>query len=92
MTRCELDASFLHLYGIARDDVDYIMETLTKVRLRDEARFGACRTKDTILDIYDAMQTAIDTGIPYQTRLDPPPADPRAAHEAGTKRASVWTR
>ena len=26
------------------------------------------------------MQQAIETGQPYQTRLDPPPADPQVAH------------
>lgn len=26
------------------------------------------------------MQAAIRTGVPYQTRRDPPPGDPRAAH------------
>ncbi len=29
---------------------------------------------------YDAMAEAIRTGVPYQTRLDPPPADPRCCH------------
>lgn len=37
-------------------------------------------TKRVILEIYDAMVEAERTGVPYQTRLDPPPADPRAAH------------
>jgi hypothetical protein len=32
------------------------------------------------LEIYDAMAEAERTGVPYQTRLDPPPADPRVAH------------
>lgn len=32
------------------------------------------------LEIYDAMAEAARTGTPYQTRLDPPPADPRVAH------------
>jgi hypothetical protein len=33
--RAELDAAFLHLYGIDRDDVDYIMETFPVIRRRD---------------------------------------------------------
>ncbi len=33
-----------------------------------------------ILEIYDAMNRAIETGEPYQTLLDPPPADPSVAH------------
>jgi SOS-response transcriptional repressor LexA len=82
--RCELDASFFHLYGIARDDVDYIMETFPIVRRNDEAAYGEYRTKRVILEIYDQMQRAIDTGVPYETVLEPPPADPRVAHDAVT--------
>jgi hypothetical protein len=38
--------------------------------------------KRVILEIYDEMQQAIESGEPYQTLLDPPPADPRVAHPA----------
>jgi hypothetical protein len=38
------------------------------------------RTKRLILEIFDAMQTAADTGVPYQTRLEPGPADPAVMH------------
>ena len=41
---------------------------------------GRYITKDSILDIYDALQDSITTGTPYQTRLDPPPVDPRCCH------------
>ena len=82
LLRCELDAAYFHLYGIERDDVDYIMETFPIVKRKDEAAHGEYRTKRVILEIYDAMQQAMDSGEPYQTRLDPPPADPRVAHEA----------
>jgi len=80
LLRCELDAAYFHLYSIARDDVDYIMETFPIVKRKDEAAHGEYRTKRVILEIYDAMQRAIETGEPYQTLLDPPPADPRVAH------------
>jgi hypothetical protein len=63
-----------------RDDVDYIMETFPIVKRKDEARHGEYRTKRLILEIFDEMQRAADTGVSYQTRLDPPPADPRVAH------------
>ena len=69
-----------HLYGIARDDVDYIMDTFPIVKRKDEAAHGEYRTKRAIPEIYDAMQQAIETRQPYQTLLDPPPADPRVAH------------
>jgi hypothetical protein len=80
LLRCELDAAFFHLYGIARDDVDYIMETFPIVKRKDEARHGEFRTKRVILEIYDDMARSMQTGEAYQTRLDPPPADPRVGH------------
>ncbi len=80
LLRCELDAAFFHLYGLPRDDVDYVMDTFPIVRKNDEKAHGEYRTKRVILEIYDAMAEAMRTGKPYQTRLDPPPADPRVAH------------
>ena len=74
LLRCELDAAYFHLYGIGRDDVDYILETFPIVKRKDEQAHGEYRTKRVILDIYDAMQQAMETGTPYHTRLDPPPA------------------
>ncbi|HRY11795.1 MAG TPA: hypothetical protein P5544_17670, partial [Candidatus Nanopelagicales bacterium] len=73
LLRAELDAAFFHLYGIARDDVDYIMETFPIVKRKDVAAHGEYRTKRLILEVFDAMQVAIDTGTEYQTILDPPP-------------------
>ena len=73
LLRAELDAAFFHLYGIQRDDVDYIMDTFPIVKKKDEAAFGSYRTKELILEVYDAMAQAIRTGEPYKTILDPPP-------------------
>jgi len=78
--RCELDAIYFHLYGIKRDDLDYIMETFPIVKRKDEHKYSEYRTKRVILECYDAMAEAMKTGRPYQTILDPPPADPRVAH------------
>jgi hypothetical protein len=80
LLRCELDAAFFHLYGIERDDVAYIMDTFPIVKRKDEAAHGCYRTKDTILDMYDAMQQAMTTGQPYQTRLEPPAGDSKCCH------------
>jgi hypothetical protein len=80
LLRCGLDAAFFHLYGISRDDTDYIMDTFPIVRKNDEKAYGEYRTKRVILEIYDAMAEAVRSGESYQTRLDPPPADPRVAH------------
>jgi hypothetical protein len=71
--RAELDAAFFHLYGIERDDVDYVMETFPIVKRKDVKRYGVFRTKELILHVYDAMAEAARTGSSYQTILDPPP-------------------
>jgi hypothetical protein len=76
----EIEAAFFHLYGIAATTWTTSWTTYPIVRRRDEARYGVYRTKVAILDLYDRMQHAIDTGVPYRTVLDPPPADPRVAH------------
>lgn len=79
------------MFPTPRDAVDYIMETFPIVRRKDIARTqikndsgeitteGRYITKDTILEIYDQMQQAIDTGTPFQTRLDPLPGPPTNA-------------
>jgi len=85
LLRCELDAAFFHLYGLSRDDTDYVMDTFPIVRKNDEKAHGDYRTKRAILEIYDAMAEAARTGKPYPTRLDPPPADPRVAHPENTR-------
>lgn len=80
LLRAELDALYFHLYGINRDDVEYIMETFPIVKRRDIQRHGEYRTKRVILEVYDALAVAEQTGMVYQTLLDPPPADLGVAH------------
>jgi hypothetical protein len=58
--RAELDAAFFHLYGINRDDVEYILSTFTNTGLRPEGERGdqqylwePHRPAAMILDFYD---------------------------------------
>ena len=99
LMRCELDALYFHLYGIGREDVDYIMETFPIVKKKDIAAQGEFRSKRVILEMYDEMAALPTMRVPapkreqgeievpdvsrWVSRLDPPPADARAAHEAG---------
>jgi hypothetical protein len=78
--RCELDAAFFRLYGIARNDVEYILEGFPILRKKDVKAFGDYRTKRVVLEIYDAMERASAVGEPYRSTLEPPPADARVAH------------
>lgn len=66
----------LGYFTTPREAVEYVMETFPIVKRKDEAKYGSYRTKELILDIYDAMAEAIRTGKPYQTILDPPPGPP----------------
>ncbi len=70
----------LQYFPTPRDAVDYIMETFPIVKRKDEQKYDSYRTKELILEIYDKMTESIETGRPYETILDPPPADPSVAH------------
>jgi hypothetical protein len=52
--RAQLDALYFHLYGLTREDAEYILSTFPIVRRKDEARHGTYRTRDLILSSYDA--------------------------------------
>jgi hypothetical protein len=73
--QAELDATFFRLYGLERDEVEHVLGSFPILRRKDEAKFGEYRTARLILEIHDAMASAIATGVPYQTTLDPPPGE-----------------
>ncbi len=78
---CEIDAAFFHFYGINQEDIAYLMDTFDVLKNRDlREQGGEYRTKRVVLEIYNEMAEAMQSGKPYQTRLDPPPAHPDAAH------------
>ncbi|MHB8290192.1 MAG: Eco57I restriction-modification methylase domain-containing protein [Acidimicrobiales bacterium] len=81
LLRAELDACFFHLYGIEREDVEYIMGTFPIVKQHDEDAYGEYRTARLILECYDAMAKAIASGEPYTSEMRPPPGDPLAGHQ-----------
>ena len=53
--RAELDAAYFLLYGVEREDVEYILSTFTGVRRRDMADGGDFRTAKLILEAYDKL-------------------------------------
>ncbi|MFE6554220.1 Eco57I restriction-modification methylase domain-containing protein [Streptomyces sp. NPDC057746] len=84
--RAELDAYFFHLYGISRDDTDYILESFQSetggLKNNEIAKFGEYRTKRLVLAEYDRMATAgltLETPLAegesgaYRSTLTPPP-------------------
>ncbi|OKI75216.1 Eco57I restriction-modification methylase domain-containing protein [Streptomyces sp. CB02414] len=69
--RAELDAYFFHLYGISREDTDYILESFQSesggLKNNEIAKYGEYRTKRLVLAEYDRMATA---GLTLETPLD----------------------
>ena len=53
--RARLDALYFHLYGVSRDDADYILSTFPIVQKEDEAEFGTYRTRSLILAYMSAL-------------------------------------
>ena len=56
--RARLDALYFHLYGVSREDADYMLSTFPIVKREDKAQFGTYRTRDLIL----AYMNALDAG------------------------------
>lgn len=82
--RAELDAYFLHLYGVNREDADYILESFQTenggLKNNEIAKHGEYRTKRLVLAEYDRMATAgltmenpLVDGETYTSTLTPPP-------------------
>ncbi len=81
LVQCELDAFFALLYKLTRDELNIVLNNFRSLSKIEINKYGEYRTKRVILEIFDEMMECERTGKQYQTRLDPPPADPRVAHK-----------
>lgn len=88
----ELDAAFFCLYGVELLAVAEILDSFPGLARADVSAHGEYRTKRLTLEVYDAMQKAMDTGSEYQTILDPPPGKgprhPASTQPSGTSRGT----
>ncbi|MCK6211558.1 N-6 DNA methylase [Georgenia sp. EYE_87] len=83
--KAELDAAMFHIYGLDRPEVEHVLDSFFVVRKYDERDHGEFRTKRLVLERYDAMQEAVDSGTAYRTQLDPPPGHgPRHETRSGS--------
>jgi hypothetical protein len=53
--RAELDAAYFHLYGLEREEVDYVLDQFQGVVKEDVAAGRPGPTRRAILEAYDAM-------------------------------------
>ena len=53
--RARLDALYFHLYGLTKEDAEYVLDAFPIVCKEDEAAFGRYRTRDLILAYMNAL-------------------------------------
>ena len=81
LLRADLDAAFLHVYGLTRPEAEHVLDSFFVVRKYEERDFGEYRTKRLVLDAYDRMSAAIDRAEPW-TPLAPTAAGSGPRHLA----------
>jgi hypothetical protein len=86
LLQAEIDAAVLHLYGLNRTQAEWLLDSFTVLHKYEERDHGEFRTKRVVLGIYDEMAAAKRAGRPYQTRLNPGPADPSCCHPPAIKK------
>ncbi|WDZ88902.1 N-6 DNA methylase [Nocardiopsis sp. HUAS JQ3] len=87
--RAELDAYMFHLYGLGREDTEYVLESFQTssggLKNNEIARYGTYRTKDMVLEVFDRMaSTGVSIKSPlgdnsgFCSVLEPPPGQWRS--------------
>ena len=84
LLRADLDAGFLHVYGLDRDEAEHILDSFLVVRKYEERDPGEYRTKRLVLEAYDRMAKAIAKGGKGWESLADPPAGSGPRHRKRT--------
>jgi len=82
LLKAELDAAVFHLYGFSRSQVENVMASFLVIRDNEFREFGAYRSRDFVLDRYDAMAEVFAAGQTYTSPVTPKPCDPSVAHRS----------
>jgi hypothetical protein len=75
----ESDADYAALttaFATPRAAVLHVLDSFPILKRRDEQLYGTYRTRDQILQVYDAMQSAYMSGSVYTSPIQPPPGLP----------------
>lgn len=62
LLRADLDAGFLHIYGLDRSEAEHVLDSFPVVRKYEERDLGEYRTRRLVLEAYDRMAAAIARG------------------------------
>jgi hypothetical protein len=82
LLRADLDAGFLHIYGLNRDDAEHVLDSFFVVRKYEERDVGEYRTRRLVLEAYDRMADAIANGGKGWKSLADIPAGQGPRHSA----------
>ncbi|WP_433803397.1 Eco57I restriction-modification methylase domain-containing protein [Actinomycetospora sp. CA-084318] len=74
LLRADLDAAFMHVYGLSRVETEHVLDSFFVVRKYEHRDLGEFRTRRLILDAYDRMAAAISRGGVGWTSLADTPA------------------
>jgi hypothetical protein len=80
LLRADLDAAFLHVYGLTRVEAEHVLDSFFVVRKYEERDHGEYRTRRLVLEAYDRMASAIAGGGTGWTSLAPVPAGAGPRH------------
>ncbi|MFZ1991299.1 MAG: hypothetical protein WAW96_16190, partial [Alphaproteobacteria bacterium] len=89
LLQAEIDAAVLHLYALNRSQAEWLLDSFKVLQKYEERDVGEYRTKRVVLEIYDEIAAAKQTGRVYKTRLNPVPADPSCCHAPPTARSTA---
>jgi len=71
--RAEIDAVVAReLFGLSAEELAGILDTFPVLRRREEKTYGEFRTRRLVLQHYDSLAKAAETGISYEAPLAPP--------------------
>lgn len=61
------------LYGLQRDEVDYVMESFPIVKRKDLSNLATIGQKTRSLEVFDDLAKSVESGISYQSWLNKAP-------------------
>ncbi|MFJ9371322.1 Eco57I restriction-modification methylase domain-containing protein [Nocardia sp. NPDC101769] len=82
LLRADLDAAFLHVYGLTRAESEHVLDSFFVVRKNEERDFSEYRTRRLVLDAYDRMADAASRGGIGWSPLTETPAGTGPRHPA----------
>lgn len=75
--QAEIDAAILHLFNLDRQETEWLLDSFSVLRKYELRHSGGFRTRNLVLNYYDAMHQAKESGIPYESPITPSPGQGR---------------